>query len=46
MDKCPCGNPATGSVNGKPFCNDKACIDLVMTAAITPVIKNIRDAKK
>jgi len=46
MDKCPCGNPATGSVNDKPFCNDKTCIDKVMTAAITPVIKNIRDAKK
>ena len=36
--KCECcGGPATGSVNGLPFCSSKKCIDHVIALAFKPV---------
>ena len=45
-DKCPCGNPATGSVNNHFFCNKTECIQTAITAVAEPIVKALATAKE
>jgi hypothetical protein len=46
-EKCAnCGKPCSGSVNGRPFCNEPKCIDAVIRGAVRPVIEAVLRAEE
>ena len=38
-----CGAQATGSINGRGFCNKPGCIDKVIAGAVKPIRQTMRD---
>jgi len=45
MDKCPCGKPAIGNVNGHPFCDNPDHIDGAMRDSLSPLKKALNQVK-
>ena len=39
-----CGQPATGNINGHPFCRRDGCIDAIIKVAMRPIQRSVRDA--